>query len=101
MAKIDITLLDASDAGFRGQLDKLLDRSQQSQPEIESTVRSIVDDVRARGDAAVLEYTKRFDQNEVASVKDLELDPSRLKQAFEGLPETRQNRQTSFPVACS
>ena len=89
MAKIDITLLDASDAGFRGQLDKLLDRSQQSQPEIESTVRSIVDDVRARGDAAVLEYTKRFDQNEVASVKDLELDPSRLKQAFEGLPETR------------
>jgi histidinol dehydrogenase len=89
MSKIDITLLNADDAGFRAQLDKLLDRSQQAQPEIESTVRAIVDDVRARGDAAVLEYTNRFDQNQAASLQDLELDPARLKQAFEGLPEDR------------
>ncbi|MGW8248847.1 MAG: histidinol dehydrogenase [Acidiferrobacterales bacterium] len=89
MSKIDITLLTADDADFRAQLDKLLDRSQQAQPEIESTVRAIVDDVRSRGDAAVLEYTNRFDQNEAASVQDLELDPARLKQAFEGLPGDR------------
>jgi len=89
MGKIDITILNGSDAGFRAQLDKLLDRSQQSQPEIESTVRGIVDDVRARGDAAVLEYTKRFDQNHAASVSELELDTSRLKQAFDSLPEDR------------
>jgi len=89
MGKIDITILNGSDAGFRAQLDTLLDRSQQSQPGIESTVRGIVDDVRTRGDAAVLEYTKRFDQNDAASVAGLELDPSRLKQAFDGLPEDR------------
>ena len=89
MSKIDIRTLNASDAGFRAQLDTLLDRSQQSQPEIESTVRGIVDDVRARGDAAVLEYTKRFDQNEAANVSALELDSTRLKQAFDGLPEVR------------
>ena len=89
MSKIDITILDAGDAGFREQLDKLLDRSQQSQPDIESTVRGIVDDVRARGDAAVLEYTRRFDQNPAESIGNLELDPSRLKQAFASLPEDR------------
>jgi len=89
MSKIDITILNAADAGFRAQLDTLLDRSQQAQPEIESTVRGIVDDVRTRGDAAVLEYTKRFDQNEAIDVADLELDASRLKQAFESLPEAR------------
>jgi len=89
MSKIDITILNAADTGFRAQLDTLLDRSQQAQPEIESTVRGIVDDVRTRGDAAVLEYTKRFDQNEAIDVADLELDASRLKQAFESLPEAR------------
>jgi histidinol dehydrogenase len=89
MGKIDISILNAADAGFRAQLDRLLDRSQQSQPEIESTVRGIVDDVRVRGDAAVLEYTKRFDQNDAENVSKLELDLSRLKQAFNGLPEAR------------
>jgi histidinol dehydrogenase len=91
MSKIDITILNAADEGFRAQLDTLLDRAQQSQPEIESAVRKIVDDVRTRGDAAVLEYTSRFDQNEAASLADLELDSSRLKQAFDALPEDKAN----------
>jgi histidinol dehydrogenase len=86
MSKIDITILNANDAGFHAQLDKLLDRSQGAQPEIETTVRQIVDDVCARGDAAVLEYTSRFDQNDAASLANLELETSRLKQAFDGLP---------------
>jgi len=89
MSKIDISVLDAGDDNFRAQLDTLLDRSQQSQPEIETTVRGIVDDVRARGDAAVLEYTRKFDHNDATTVATLELDVARLKQAFEDLPPAR------------
>ncbi|MCR4331973.1 MAG: histidinol dehydrogenase, partial [Sulfuricaulis sp.] len=49
-------------------------------PKIETTVRDIVADVRARGDAAVVEYTRRFDRREVGSVKELEVSRSRLRE---------------------
>ncbi len=46
----------------RAALASLLDRSTITAPEVEDAVRAIVADVRARGDAAVREYTERFDR---------------------------------------
>lgn len=87
MAAIDIKILNASDDDFQSSLISLLDRNQQAHPEIEITVRQIVDDVRARGDQALLEYTGKFDLYTVGSVADLEIEKARLKQSFDKLPK--------------
>ncbi len=42
-------------------LQALRDRSRAPAPEVESAVRRILDEVRCRGDAALFEYTQRFD----------------------------------------
>ena len=51
---------------------------------------SILADVKVRGDAAVLEYTARFDGLDVASLSQLELTQSELKAAFDGLPAAQR-----------
>ena len=51
--------------------------------QIEATVRAILDDVKARGDAAVLDYTRRFDWPE-AKIEALSLSQAQLGEQFEG-----------------
>src|ERR1041384_6859877 len=49
------------DADFEARLRELAAPSSLFNPEIEARTRSILDDVRQRGDAAILELTERFD----------------------------------------
>ncbi|TAL43696.1 MAG: histidinol dehydrogenase, partial [Salinibacterium sp.] len=67
---LDIQRLNTRDPGFRVAFERLLDRAQAVDPTVETTVRAIVDDVRGRGDAALLDYTERFDQYCVAAAED-------------------------------
>ena len=53
----DITRLNSRDIDFRQQLDTLLAREQESDTQLESAVRAIIEDVRIRGDVALVEYT--------------------------------------------
>ncbi|MDA7415507.1 histidinol dehydrogenase [Xenophilus arseniciresistens] len=57
---------------------------------IEQRVADILADVRARGDAAVLEYTERFDGLRAQSLQALELNAGELKAAFEALPAAQR-----------
>jgi histidinol dehydrogenase len=57
---------------------------------IERAALAIVDDVRARGDAALLEYTNRFDRMAAASVAELEIPRQAMADAYEGLPAVQQ-----------
>jgi histidinol dehydrogenase len=58
---------------------------------IDSTVANIIADVRQRGDAAVLEYTSRFDSVHAASVSELELSRDELAAALDAItPEQRR-----------
>src|SRR5260221_6826231 len=50
-----------TDADYAGRLRELTAASSLFDPVIEERARAIVDDVRARGDAALLELTERFD----------------------------------------
>ena len=60
----------------------------------------ILADVQARGDAAVLEYTRRFDALPASSLADLELPPADLAAAFESLPaRQREALQAAIPQA--
>jgi histidinol dehydrogenase len=55
-------------------------------PAIERTVEQVLADVRARGDAALLDYTARFDHLQVSSVAALEIPVADMRAALDGLP---------------
>ncbi len=71
---------------FLATLDALLAFDNSTDEAIESTVAEILRNVRTLGDAAVLDYTRRFDHLDVKAMSDLELSPTVLKTAFDGLP---------------
>ena len=81
-----IRQLSSSDAGFKAELDALLAYEATADEKLEATVAGIVNDVRVRGDAAVLEYTAKFDRMSLSSAAEMELPQEELRQAFETLP---------------
>ncbi|HSI54581.1 MAG TPA: histidinol dehydrogenase [Ramlibacter sp.] len=83
--------LSTADAGFEAAFKARLQWSAQTDTQVEQAVTDILADVQARGDAAVLEYTKRFDWLDAASVAQLELTQSELKAAFDGLPAKQRD----------
>jgi histidinol dehydrogenase len=86
VATVNIRVLRAADAGFRAAFAQLLNRGQADAREVEAQVRTILDTVCARGDAALLEYTMRFDTYRPASAAALELPCARLKSAAAAIP---------------
>ena len=69
----EITRLNSEDAGFQAALERLLAWEQSADPALETVVRDIINDVRARGDAALLEYTARFDRRSLTKAAELEI----------------------------
>ncbi len=56
------TRLDATSEGFEGRFEALLMQKREADADVSDTVRSIIHDVRRRGDAALVEYTNKFDR---------------------------------------
>ena len=83
---LNIKRLTTSQADFASALDHLLAFESAQDAAIERTVMDILSAVKARGDAAVLEYTQRFDRLTAASMQELELPQARLQQALSSLP---------------
>src|SRR2546425_9909082 len=81
----EIARLSTAQADFGERLAKLTAFDSALDDEVERTVAAILADVRARGDAAVLEYTERFDGVKVARVAELELPRRELERARSGL----------------
>ncbi len=82
--------LSTADAAFDAQLTARLHWSADTDAAIEKVVADILADVLQRGDAAVLEYTRRFDQLDVASLQALELTQAELKAAFDAIPRDQR-----------
>ncbi len=87
---IKIRQLSTTASDFPQALDRLLNRIEELDPEIENRVRDIVATVRLRGDEALLEYTARFDRFVLASATMLEVSEERLRQAVEKVPATQR-----------
>ena len=81
----EIARLSTAQADFGERLAKLTAFDSAVDEGVERTVAAILADVRARGDAAVLEYTERFDGVKVARVAELELPRRELERARSGL----------------
>ncbi|HIJ21442.1 MAG: histidinol dehydrogenase [Gammaproteobacteria bacterium] len=78
--------LNRADVGFDAELEKLLAWEGVSNDQVNQTVREILDKIRSHGDAALVEYTNRFDRLDASSMEELELPLERLQQALDNLP---------------
>ncbi|MBX3654287.1 MAG: histidinol dehydrogenase [Ramlibacter sp.] len=81
------TTSDTFDSDFQARLHWAAD----TDAAIEQRVADILADVRLRGDAAVLDYTARFDGLQAESVAGLELTQDDFRQAFEALPAAQRD----------
>jgi histidinol dehydrogenase len=81
----DIARLSTRAPGFDARLAVLTALEASQDEAVDRAVAAIVADVRARGDAAVLEYTQRFDRVAAASVAALEIPAAERERALAGL----------------
>ena len=82
--------LATTDATFDAKLAARLVWEASTDAGIESTVTAILDDVRRRGDAAVLELTRRFDHVSAPDMAALVLSPSDMHAAYIALPAAQR-----------
>jgi histidinol dehydrogenase len=78
---MQIRRLSTAQPDFDARLAELLAFEAAQDPQVDATVASILADVKARGDAALLEYTRRYDRIEAASVAALEVPKSEFRAA--------------------
>jgi len=83
--------LDSTAPDFDAALAKLIAFEAAQDPSVDATVAAIVADVRARGDAALLEYTVRFDRVKADSVAALEISAAEMRRAFDSLPTVERD----------
>ncbi|MBZ8139633.1 histidinol dehydrogenase [Rubrivivax gelatinosus] len=91
MSPVAITRLTTADAGFEAGFQRVLHWSAETDAEIEGRVAGILDDVRQRGDAAVLEYTARFDRLQADSVAALEIGADELRAALAAITPAQRS----------
>lgn len=84
-----INRLATTDPEFDQRLDALLAWDASVNDDITQTVKAILADVRERGDAALVEYTNRFDHRQVASAAELIVEGNALEQALARIPESQ------------
>jgi histidinol dehydrogenase len=82
---LSITRISSADADFRQRLRALIDRGHELPPAVLSQTRDILQAVRERGDAAVIEYTNRFDQRSVQTATELEVPLAAADAALAGI----------------
>ncbi len=87
-------VLTTADADFEHKFKARQHWSSSQDAAIESRVAEILADVQQRGDAAVLEYTARFDRVTASAMSGLELTQAELKKAYDGLPAEQRDALT-------
>ena len=87
-----IRKLDSTQDGFRQELDALLAFEASTDDAIEAAVTTILRDVKQRGDAAVLEYTNRFDRipGGAAGMAQFDVKQAELDAALAALPQAQR-----------
>ena len=78
--------LSTQNPGFDAELERLTRYEAAQDEAVEATVRAIIADVRKRGDAAVLEYTQKFDRLQARTMAELEVPRAKLDAALDALP---------------
>ena len=85
-----IRRLSTQDSSFDADLKALLAFETAQDDSIDVVVAGILKDVKTRGDAAVLEYTNRFDKTNAKTLAELEVSKTELQAALNGLPANQR-----------
>lgn len=89
-AEIKVRRFSSLDADFDAKLKALLAFETAQDDSIDEVVANILKDVKKRGDAAVIEYTNRFDRMSAGSLPELEIGQAELQAALNGLPDAQR-----------
>ncbi len=87
---MNIRRLYAGDASFASQLDALLAWEAVSDRQVAQAVDEILAAVRKQGDAALVEYTNRFDRRHVSTVAELEILHPQLQQSLAAIAKDQR-----------
>ena len=87
---LNISSLDYADADFYRQLDELLAWEASIDGDIAKIVADILTDVKKRGNAAVIEYTNKFDRMSLADASEFELNKNQLQQALDAISDEQR-----------
>ena len=90
MNELTIKKLHCNDEGFRQALDNMLAWESVSDGNMQQLVAEIISNVRQHGDAALVEYSAKFDRFAVSAASELKLDAAAIKAAFTRLPDDQQ-----------
>ena len=90
MSEIKVRRFSSADADFDSKLKALLAFETAQDDSIDEVVAKILKDVKKRGDAAVLDYTNRFDKTNASKLAELEISQSELQAALNGLPAAQR-----------
>ena len=88
--EIKMRRFSSLDADFDAKLKALLAFETAQDDSIDEVVANILKDVKKRGDAAVIEYTNRFDRMSAGSLPELEIGQAELQAALNGLPDAQR-----------
>ncbi len=91
---VAIKVLDTRAPDFDARLHAALAWSADTDDAIEQAVKLIINDVRARGDEALLHHTKRFDRIDAASMQALSLSRDDFKHAYDAISAERRDALT-------
>ncbi len=80
---LELRSLSTADPGFEADFQRVLHWSAETDNAIEGRVAQIIDDVRTRGDATLLELTARFDGLQAADMAALEIGADELRAALQ------------------
>src|SRR3989304_8647047 len=83
---IALQRLESRASDFEARFAALLAFEGARDSAVDAAVAGILEDVKRRGDAAVLDYTRRFDRVQAASVAELELTRDEMQRALANLP---------------
>jgi histidinol dehydrogenase len=87
---IAIRRLDTAQPDFDARLSELLAFESAQDPQVAAAVTGIIADIRARGDAALLEYTRRFDRFDLSAAAALEITRGELRDAVARIAPARR-----------
>jgi histidinol dehydrogenase len=87
---IAIRRLDTAQPDFDARLSELLAFESAQDPQVAAAVTGIIADIRARGDAALLEYTRRFDRFDLSTAAALEITRAELRAALARIAPARR-----------
>jgi histidinol dehydrogenase len=73
--------LSTSATGFKADFDALLSSKREASADVDAAVRDIIEAVKQHGDAALLDYTRRFDRLEAESLADLTVTAEEIEEA--------------------